>query len=224
MRHLILCLFIASVTTNAFGQGDMRTFFLTVPVFETGSQSTAHLEFNLYGQAGIAVEGTYVHKHDDVTESEAEETNGDVLEAQGRQFAILISRYSDPIQLAGFFWTLGMGYRSQTIDWQVEPDDGDKNIDMSLVQEESGKLNHAANLSGMTGHGRLGYRYVGIDFPFVVGGYAGLRHWAAGAEDRVEDDEDLPNGVAPLTDQEKTRLERRFQTRPELGVELGWAF
>ena len=182
------------------------------------------MEFNLRGQAGIAVEATYVHRNDDVSKSEAEDTNDDTLQNEGRQAAIFISRYSEASRMAGFYWTLGMGYRSQDVDWEVEPDGADEDIDLSLVQETTGKLRHEATLTGITGHGRLGYRYIGTSVPFIVGGYGGLRHWSVGAQDRLGEDNVANEGVAPLTNQEKGRLNRRFTTRPELGIEIGYAF
>jgi hypothetical protein len=224
MRFLTLVLLLGFYSGTAQGKMGYRSVFFTIPLVETGSQSTAHLEFNLWGEAGLAFEGTYIHRANDVTEKEAIATNDDYLETHGRQFAVLISRYSEPMDLGGFYWTIGAGYREIESTWVVNPTDDDMGMDMSLVNDDDGKLYHDATMSGVTGHGRLGYRYIGTSYPVVIGSYFGLRHYASGVEDVVDGNGRVADGNAPMTDYEKIRLSRRFQTRPEISVEMGWAF
>ncbi len=224
MRFLFLVGLLGFWSGLAQAKMGYRSVFFTIPLVEVGNQSTAHLEFNLGGEAGIALEGTYIHRADDVTESEAQETGGDYLETHGRQIALLISRYSEPADLGGFYWTLGAGYRELNTTWIVEPTDDDTAMDMSLVSESDGKLHHDGEMSGVTGHGRLGYRHIGSSYPVVIGTYFGLRHYASGVDDTVGEDGRVTSGNAPMTDLEKIRLSRRFQTRPEIAVEMGWAF
>ena len=132
--------------------------------------------------------------------------------------------------MSGVYWSLGVGYREQQGTWIVEPEENDKQIDFGLVDEDTGKLHHEVKISGMTGHGRLGYRYIGNQYPFVAGLYAGARHWQSSVEDNSEDavsnEEQLTENeyTVAMTEKEKSRLKRRFMTRPELGVEFGWAF
>jgi len=223
MRFLVILLMLGFYSGVAEAKMGYRSMFATIPLMESGNQTTAHLEFNLGGEAGLAIEGTYIHRNDDVSEDEAKETNDDFLETHGRQFAVLISRYSEPMDLGGFYWTLGLGHRTLNTTWNVEPASDDESISTALVGED-GKLNHEAVMTGMTGHGRLGYRYIGNEYPFVIGSYLGMRHFASGVEDVNANGESATDGNAPLTDLEKVRLTRRFQTRLEFAVEMGWAF
>ena len=95
---------------------------------------------------------------------------------------------------------------------------------MSLL-DTKGKLSHDLEISGTTGHGRMGWRYVGQSFPVLFGIHIGVRHFNSTIKD-VEDSklESETLKITPTTAVEKKNLKRRLMTALEPGVEFGVAF
>jgi hypothetical protein len=85
---------------------------------------------------------------------------------------------------------------------------------------------HEADLSGVAGHGRFGYRYVGEETPFSVGFALGLRHFAAGYKDLKPDqvDEVDANRLAETPDERQKAIQRRMATALEIGLNFGYMF
>lgn len=202
---------------------EFRSFILSTPIANFNGETIVHMELNLAGNATLALEGIMKRAFEEVDEKEMEET-GESRSSKAKGGALILSRYSRPMSMAGFYWSIGAGYRQEDVTWSVRPDEQDPDASQSFgLVDEKGNLHHDARLSGMTGNFRGGYRYVGKDFPFLGGIYLGARHFQAGVEDN-EVKRDEPVRVASMTDREKERLRRKYSTRPEFGLEVGFRF
>lgn len=236
------CLLFLGLSTSAFAQnmskpksdfsssrGNSNDFAISLPLALYG-ESVARVEFNLGHQASLALEGNFKRRNDDISEKDAEESHESLItDAKGA--LILISRYSEPSRLAGFYWSLGLGFRSMNADWQVQPDPTDKKADLSLTATtEDGStevFHHRATMTGSTGHLRGGYRYVSEEFPFMFGIYMGIRHFQASLKDTPIDGSERDGNepvYASMTERERERLKRRYMTQLEPAIELGFIF
>ncbi len=205
------------------GLGQYRAFTMGMPL-TINRESVGRLEFNVAGKASLALEGSFKKEREEAPD-EAREDKNESMRAEGKGAAIFVSRYMDGAAMAGLYWGMGVGYREETVRWRVQPEESDKQVNLSLVDKDR-MLTHDAELKGTTGHLRLGYRYVTPDLPFVIGGYFGGRHFQAGVQDGEQSEEDEEANVkqAPMTDAEKERLRRKYTTKPEAGLELGITF
>jgi hypothetical protein len=212
------------VATKTAPSGNYRSFAVGVPVITFTGETVGRLEFNLGGHASLAVEANFKPKYDEVGEEEAAET-GESLVTSGRGAALLFARYTNPAAMAGLYYAIGAGYREMDANWKVRAAGDDKDIDMSLVQDDD-RLHHEAEMRGVTGHLRGGYRYIGTDIPLSIGAYFGLRHYQVGVKDTKRDDMSEADRAAysDMSSKEKERLRRRFTTKLEPGIELGIAF
>jgi len=203
-----------------------RAFSLSLPLVTITRDAMARAEFNLMGEGALAVEVGRMSRGQQYSEKHTEET-GESLENEAMQGSILISRYTNGNSMSGFYWSLGAGYRRTTATWQklqaaTAADDFALGRTFGLV-DDSGRVTHAVVGEGITGHGRLGFRWIGTSFPMVLGGYVGVRHYGARYRDddkRIGED---PRFTA-ITDDERKDLRRRFMTQLDPGIELGFAF
>jgi hypothetical protein len=106
--------------------------------------------------------------------------------------------------------------------WKKPPGEG-YSLESSEQIDESGRMTHRMVGTGMTGHGRIGYRYVGESFPFIAGTFFGIRHFESKFEDKEARASDETPSTAS-TDDDRIQMKRTFMTRPELALELGLAF
>jgi hypothetical protein len=139
----------------------------------------------------------------------------------------MFSRYGDGNRMAGFYWGIGIGTREENVTWKVKPDTKDPAY-KTISADANNFVGHEATLRGGTGHGRIGYRYVGESAPFVIGAYLGLRHFEATVTD-LKDKESTTRGsdeppVTAMSARERDKLKRIYATRPETGVEVGYSF
>lgn len=203
-----------------------RAVGFSMPAVTATKETVARLEFNLAGQGALSIEGTMKKKRQEISEKEQQET-GESLEAEGYAAAMHISRYSSGMDMSGFFWSLGVGYREERLKWTVAPEDNDPQANFSLVNDKN-LFDHEATAKGTTGSLRVGYRFVGSSVPIIVGIYLGARHFQAGVEDAEAKEGDQAsydqNATDPMTDREKERLRRRVTTAPDAGLEVGFAF
>lgn len=211
------------------GGGGGRDFAVSLPLALYG-ESVARLELNLSNHASLAVELNVKRSSDDIDEEQAKETHESlVTDAKGG--LLLVSRYSEPTRLAGFYWSLGLGWREMNADWQVQPDPADKHADYSLASpvedSDASVFHHRATLIGTTGHLRAGYRYVAEELPLMIGAYLGVRHFQASVKDVELKDEEMADKTyvyAAMTERERERLKRRYMTQLEPAVEIGFIF
>lgn len=204
-------------------EGSYRAFALSMPL-TINAETVGRLEFNLAGKASLGLEVSYKKEREEAPERMQEEKN-ESMRAEGKGAAIFVSRYMDGSSMSGLYWGMGAGYREEAVRWRVQPEGSDKQVNLALADKDK-MLNHDADLKGMTGHLRVGYRYIPNDWPFVIGGYIGGRHFQPGVKDGDQAKDEEANNVkqAPLTDSEKERLRRKYTTKPEAGVELGFTF
>jgi len=210
----LLCLAICG---SAFAKdGPHRSVLVSAPVEILAKEAAARFEFNMNGQASFATEFIYVSEGEEYTDRAIEEKNVSLV-TKGFEIAIHISRFSRSMTMSGLFWTLGLGYRKLDAVWKHEPGDEYSIVNQSDLDED-GRMTHQLRASGMTGHGRVGYRYIGESFPFVVGAYFGLRHYESKFED--EDIKDNPE----TSEHDRDKLKYLLMTRPEGAIEVGISF
>ena len=231
---------IASETALAQGSGkahtqssgdDSRSFLVSLPLSPFG-ETLGHMEFNLGGQGTIGLEGGVQRREETIPEKEQLLT-GEPLVTSARTIGIMVGRYTEPMAMGGFYWALGVGYREQDVKWSVKPADNDKGVNLNLVDDKTGRLNHDATMKGTSGAARVGYRFVGTDFPVVLGIYIGARHFQSTVRDverkAADGSADAVNGEdsrthSNLTELEKERLKRGFMTSPQAAIEVGAVF
>lgn len=214
-----------SEDAGSTGSETYRSWQFSIPIVTWNREAVGRLECNLAGQATLALEGQSKRRYEEINPDDAE-TSGESLSSSAVGGALFVSRYTKPWAMAGLYWSLGVGFRRENVSWHVRPDATDPNSNFSLVDEE-GVNWHEAELSGATGHVRFGYRYVGTEMPLLAGAYLGARHFQAGARDRdLENDEAGASDqeLAPMTGKERDQLRRRYATRPEIGLEIGFSF
>jgi hypothetical protein len=213
----------ASLGSSKKSEAGYRSFNMMLPVVTLARQAQGRIEYNMGGIASISIEGTRMVRGEELSDQEVLES-GDSLETDAVQGAVLISRYSYGATMSGFYWSLGTGYRKVDAYWRSSPEGDDASTRMSLA-DQKGKLNHHLDLSGGTGHGRIGWRWVGESFPMLLGAHIGVRHFNATVKD-VEDSKLQTDSmrISPTTNVEKKNLKRRMMTALEPGVELGVAF
>ena len=224
-RRFVQALLLGSLATGAAAElaqarSSAKNMAFSLPLVSSDRGATGHAEYNLGGQASLAVELAYVAKGEDLTETEIDEIGGSRI-THGREVAIFVSRYTDGARMSGFFWSLGAGYRQVDGSWVVAPDRNDPDVDLTLVDEQE-MLRHELTMAGVTGHGRVGYTYVADQWPLLVGAYLGVRHFQVGVQDREVQGQDRQ--VSPLTDHERARLRRDYMTALAPGVSIGLTF
>lgn len=220
----------APMEASAASANGAKDFALSIPVALYG-EGVARIEFNLDTKASLALEGNFMRQRQDIDEEQTALTGESVL-ADAKGALLLISRYSDPVKLAGFYWSMGVGFRQMTADWAVRADPKDKNIDLALLdyeKDQQGVLHHKVQMNGTTGHLRGGYRYVADEMPLMIGLYAGVRHFQAKARDLPMTKDEEQEGeksydYAPMTERERETFRRRYTTQIEPAIELGFIF
>ncbi len=239
----IFGVFLASFTSTvlmsgmALGQGGSfsqkkgaQTMNISIPIINLG-ETTLHGEFNLAGQGGLALEILNKGVQEEAPKNDPD-SNSRLTRAQAISF--IYSVYNDPMAMAGFYWGVGAGYRTESVDW-LKPD---KSLSTALSPGvDPNYTSRLADLKGPTAHGRFGYRYVGKDVPLLIGAYLGLRHFASTVTDQegtsqVRKEKNSPaatQSLAPLnaeqmTESEKSKIHDIYATRGEGGVEIGFSF
>lgn len=236
----VLTAFISSfsallVTKPVLGQQNMqvaqtgyRQFIFTLPfyagaaAFDRGGVDVGAgaLEYNLQMMATLGIEGIYIPSEERLSDKEVLETKNS-LGYNTHQYRVMLSRYTDPAKMAGLYWSLGAGYRQSKIDW-IEDYKSDSEVDLSLV-DENNKVRRDILLKGVTGHFRVGFRYVGDEYPIVVGASVGVNHFQSGIAKAEDLEKQALDERRPLTKSEETRLKSLMMTTMEPLVYFGWA-
>jgi hypothetical protein len=202
-----------------------RDFLISHPIAAERPQLRLHLELNMANEAGIALEGGVIGETEELGPKEIEET-GNSLKVRGAQASLLISRYSEPTRLGGFFWTLGAGYRQFVAEWKKKPTNqvGETRL---ATADSDGYLRHRINGRGTFGTARFGYRYVAAEWPLAIGAHVGIRHMNSVVKDaEVEDEEESKlNLTYSQTDSgERRSIQNRLMTQPDFTLDAGIVF
>lgn len=209
---------------------DSRSFLLSLPVVSLSGETLGHMEYNLGGQGTLGIEGGVQNKNERIPEKERL-VSGESLVTSAISAGLIVSRYTDPMSMGGFYWTLGVGYREMAAKWSVKPEENDQGI--GLVDANTGRLNHDATLKGTTATARFGYRYVGTDIPMAIGIYLGAQHFQATVHDNehknADGTDDASSGdesaaYSNMTELEKERLKKSFMTAAQAALEVGVVF
>ncbi|MFK7824706.1 MAG: hypothetical protein AB8G05_11145 [Oligoflexales bacterium] len=214
---IFLTVFIAF--TNA-GFGKPRRFLVTLPVLAVGNESNLELDLNLGGDASLAFYWGLLAKSDRLTESEKESKPGSSLMLQGQELGLVFQRFSSGIDMSGFHWGLGAGYRSILAKWTKPQDQSSLSY---LRTDEEGNTYHEFNLAGAVVSARFGYRYVAESVGFVAGLYLKARHFQSRISEK-EKEESEPTNFSPLGIDDEIKVKRRLMTTVLPTLELGWAF
>jgi hypothetical protein len=241
MRKMTVAIALCSLSSIALAQGSgkksvgmssqssrgpAQSFQISLPIINLNGELSGHLEKNLNGHAALSLELSSKKSFEEIPE-DRQLITGESRMSSGRGASIMISRYGDGNRMAGFYWGIGIGTREENVSWKVKPDTKDPAY-KSLAADQGTFIGHEATLRGGTGHGRLGYRYVGESAPFVIGAYLGLRHFEATVTDQKDKDTATRGSDEPpltaMSAREKDKLKRIYATRPETGVEVGYSF
>lgn len=110
--------FIASFGLFAFAASSSlalaasgREMSITLPIFGSG-----RFEYNLGGEASVAIEGSIFKDQEDYSKEELKENNNESLMADGGEVAAYFARYSNGIAMSGLYWALGAGYRKMAVN------------------------------------------------------------------------------------------------------------
>jgi len=209
----------AASSSDSGGGNGYRSFSLSLPIVALSREAVARAEYNVGAQASVALEGTIIGQGEDFNDREIEENHGDSLTTKGYEVAVYMTRYTNPEMLAGFYWGLGAGYRRVEAAWSQTPDQNYTLTERDHLNDD-GRMNHELRGEGITGHGRVGYRYVAESFPLVVGAYVGVRHW----QNKFDDRESESDQYSPTADRDRNNLKYRYMSSFEPGIELGMAF
>ena len=198
-----------------------RDWLLTLPLMAGGA---LHAEYNAGGTMGLALEYSAIGAVEELLPEDVQET-GNSLTIDGVQLSALMSRYSDERNMGGFFWTLGAGYRVWNAEWKKRP--GEKEALRLALVDQDGYLHHRVQGKGVTGHCRLGYRFVANEWPLAVGAHLGIRHMNSQVRDSdvpVKEQEELQLTYSDITEKERTHLKNRMMTRADISLDFGFAF
>jgi hypothetical protein len=203
------------------GKSGGRDWLLTLPLMAGGS---LHAEYNAGSTMGLALEYSAIGAVEELLPEDVQET-GNSLTIDGIQVSALMSRYSDERNMGGFFWTLGAGYRVWNAEWKKRP--GEKEAMRLTLVDQDGYLHHRVQGKGVTGHGRLGYRFVASQWPLAIGAHLGIRHMNSQVRDSdvpAKEQEELQLTYSDITEKERTHLKNRMMTRADISLDFGFAF
>lgn len=210
---------MSSGSSGSSSSGGSRSLVLTVPVVNLTRDSAFRAEVNLHS-ASLSIESAITEESEEYPEEKIL-LSGDSMITNGHQIALMLSRYGNPANMSGWFWTLGAGMRKMNGTWKTNPSQLGLIRGMaSLVIDDAGKVMHHYTASGTTGHGRFGYRWVSQSIPLAIGGHIGVRHF----DGQFKDVEPIDSDYSPLAIDDQASLRRRYMTRLEPAIEFGLAF
>ncbi len=212
---------VASPSSSSKGGHD---WLFSLPLIADRPQLRLHAEYNAGRSVGIALEAGVISTVEELSDEETVLT-GNSLQINGLQASLLMSRYSDEPNMAGFFWTVGAGYRRWGAEWkkQVAPKES---LRLNMV-DEKGYLHHRVEGKGGTGHARIGYRYVANEWPLAFGAHIGIRHMNSQVTDvKVSQAEETKLNLqyADLSTEERRSLKNRMMTTSDITIDFGLAF
>lgn len=199
-------------------------WLFSLPLVAERPQLRIHAEYNADRSVGIALEAGVISKVEELTDEEIALT-GNSLQVNGLQASLLMSRYSDEANMAGFFWSLGAGYRRWQAEWKKQVSEKET-LRLDSV-DDKGYLHHKFEGKGATGHMRLGYRYVGTDWPLAFGAHVGVRHMNSQISDvDVPESEQtrLKLQYSDLSSEERRSMKNRMMTTSDIAVDFGLVF
>ena len=149
-----------------------KNFLVSLPLITLGYEGALRAEYSLRSRGFLAFDWAgwgSIEPREEMTTREMEEREGDSVTSEGEDYSVMYGRYDNPKNMSGFHWGIGAGVRRMKVLWLRTPEAGaDKN---ALVLDENGKIHHNVRVAGNTYLGRIGYRHVGSDLGFMIGGY-----------------------------------------------------
>jgi len=216
-KYFMRALLFWELLTPMRALADAKYFLISLPVLTLGREGSIRGEYNLFQKGTLALEWTeWVGrgKREELTNPEIKANPGSSLMSEGRELSLMYSRYTDPMNMSGFHWGMGAGYRFVKADWVRS------HTNQGNGTQSTPSLYHV-NASGPTLAGRLGYRFVGESIGFALGGFAGVKHYI---NDVMDDSEENPSKYSHISVKDKHYLQKKFATSLKIGIEIGWAF
>lgn len=218
----LLAIVVAMFAGNAASAADYRSMSFSLTPVSITRDSTLRFEYNLAAKASLLVEGAFTGTDEDLMDDEIKETGNSLITKSG-EISVMFARYSNATTMSGFYWAMGPGYRQMRATWKRTPDatyslQGEQY--QIVAPDELGKVTSEMTSSGVTGHARAGYRYLGESVPLSIGAYVGLRHFQ---NKFVDTKENGSYAAAPSTNKERESLADQYTTRLEGGIEVGFA-
>lgn len=216
LRVLKLML-ILNLTTPICAYADAKSFLVSLPVLTLGREGNLRAEYNLFEKGTLALEWTgWVGKgqREELTNEEKKENPGSSLRTEGREIGLMFGRYTDPLNMDGFNWGVGVGYRAVKAKWFKTP---------SINSPENKQITSLfdAKALGPTLSARLGYRFVGDSVGFAIGSFLGVKHFLNQVSDESREETRF---LTQMSSKDRRLLQRKLATSLKIGLEIGWAF
>lgn len=217
----VLCSFMSTPIVAAKMSGSSKTFLFTLPLTWG---SPLHLSYNYDNQFAIGLEVTGLGDHERLSERERKEAPGSSLLVKSGEIGLMMSRFSRPEAMAGWYWGLGLGYKALNAAWTKTPKKLVSSDGLQPSQiEEPQKMRVLA--SGNTITGKFGYRFVGSELGFVASLSLIIKHFQnrvkdAFPEEGAQDEEKF----TAISRKDKETLRKRLTTQAFPAIEIGWAF
>ena len=220
IRRAKCLFFVISLIGSSLSFGKPRRFLVTLPVIAVGNESNLELDLNLGGDASLAFYWGLLAKSERLNASELEAEPGSSLMLEGQELGFVFQRFSSGIDMSGFHWGMGAGYRNVFAQWRKPP--GEEDPSYQRVDSE-GNAFHEFDLAGAVLSARLGYRYVAESVGFVAGLYLKARHFQSRVTGKQSEEEELSSST-PLNLDDEIKVKRKLMTTVLPTLELGWAF
>ncbi|MBP6217614.1 MAG: hypothetical protein KA436_03385 [Oligoflexales bacterium] len=219
---IFLSVIFAQILCSAQAYCEAKTFVLSLPLVTAGREGSLRGEYNLAQKGSLALEWAEwgsVDKRQELSGGDLKSPAKDGLWTDGRDLGLMYSRFHNPQNMSGFYWGVGLGYRRMQADWR-KTNAFNSSFESSLANADINE-NHL-EITGPTAFSRLGYRFVGEDLGFMIGSYAGLKHFQSQITESKS--EDIGNDSLLLSEAARDSLQRRLMSSVKLGLEIGWAF
>ena len=217
-KHFMRTLLLLELFTPMRALADAKYFLISLPVLTFGREGAVRGEYNLFQKGTLAlewVEWVGRGKREELTNPEIKANPGSSLLSEGRELSLMFGRYTDPLNMSGFHWGMGAGYRLMKAYWVRSP-----NARAKEGAWTTPSIYHV-NAAGPTLAARLGYRYVGENIGFALGSFVGVKHYINEVTDASE--EDLRK-FSHISIKDRHYLQKKFATSLKIGIEIGWAF
>jgi hypothetical protein len=210
MRHTILALgLLAGAASPAWGKTLPRSFLFAYPI-TVGSPIS--LLYNYDQKVAISLDVTGEAPRERLTPLELKDTPNDSLLTASQEVGLALSRYSNPENMSGWYWSLGAGYKKMNAQWKIQPKD------------ELTRRVHLVSAMGATGTGRGGYRYVAEELGFAASLFMIVKHFQIDPKLKNLEGKSTKYQYSPISEADNKRFRKKLTTSVYPGIEIGWAF
>lgn len=227
--HFLRLLFIAGLQTPAIlalempgmsreSSGGSQSILVTTPWIFNLDQVSVRAEYNLFNEATIGAE--FIQQNEAETDYSSSSGNFQrKILRTGEEANLSVSRYSTPSKMAGFYWTLGAGYRMMRLSaFYQDPARYLVMNETAYTLTDDGYYQADLIAKGNSGHARLGYRYRQDDLGLNIGGYAGIQYFQRELQNKNNSTD------FALTRSEREKINQILRTNFAMAAEVGLSF